>query len=58
MRNLSGFSISVRANDFVLTLQADGETLEFAASPDQMEAVVDAINDLLSDGDEEAEAAL
>lgn len=54
MRQLAKFSISVRAEDFVLHLEDDaGETLEFAASPEQLDAVIDALDELLSEEEEE-----
>lgn len=54
MRQLAQFSISVRETDFVLHLEDDaGETMEFAASPEQLDAVIDALDDLLSENEEE-----
>jgi len=54
MRQLAKFSISVREEDFVLHLEDDaGEALDFAASPDQLDAVIDALDELLSDNEEE-----
>lgn len=54
MRQLAKFSISVRAEDFVLHLEDDaGEMLEFAASPEQLDAVIDALDELLSEEEEE-----
>ncbi len=54
MRQLAQFSISVRDTDFVLHLQDDaGEALDFAATPEQLDAVIDAIDDLLSENEEE-----
>jgi hypothetical protein len=54
MRQLARFAISVREEDFVLHLEDDsGETLEFAASPEQLDAVIDALDDLLSENEEE-----
>ena len=54
MRQLAKFSIDVRETDFVLHLEDDtGEGLDFAASPEQLDAVNDAIDDLLSDSEEE-----
>lgn len=53
MRQLAKFSISVRETDFVLHLEDDaGEALDFAASPEQLDAVIDALDELLSDDDE------
>ncbi|RAK60946.1 hypothetical protein DJ021_14570 [Phenylobacterium hankyongense] len=54
MKQLARFSISVREEDFVLHLEDDaGETLEFAASPEQLDAVIDALDELLSENEEE-----
>lgn len=54
MRQLAKFSISVREDDFVLHLEDDaGEALDFAASPEQLDAVIDALDDLLSENEEE-----
>ncbi|MDB5450397.1 MAG: hypothetical protein JWQ52_1525 [Phenylobacterium sp.] len=54
MRQLARFAISVREEDFVLHLEDDaGETLEFAASPEQLDAVIDALDELLSENEEE-----
>lgn len=53
MRQLARFAISVRAEDFVLHLEDDaGEAMEFAASPEQLDAVIGALDDLLSEGEE------
>ncbi len=53
MRQLAKFAISVRESDFVLHLEDDaGEALDFAASPEQLDAVIDALDELLSDEDE------
>lgn len=54
MRQLAKFTITVRAEDFVLHLVDDaGETHEFATSPEQLDAVIDALDELLADGDED-----
>jgi acyl-CoA reductase-like NAD-dependent aldehyde dehydrogenase len=54
MRQLAKFSISVREEDFVLHLVDDaGEASEFAASPEQLDAVIDALDELLSENEEE-----
>ena len=54
MRQLAKFSISVREDDFVLHLEDDaGEALDFAASPEQLDAVIDALDDLLSENEED-----
>jgi len=52
MRQLANFAITVREEDFVLHLQdAAGETVEFSATPDQLDAVIDALDELLSEDD-------
>jgi hypothetical protein len=54
MRQLARFAISVRADDFVLHLEDDaGETIDFAASPEQLDAVIDALDEMLSENEEE-----
>jgi hypothetical protein len=54
MRQLARFAISVRADDFVLHLQDEaGEKMDFAATPDQLDAVIDALDELLSENEEE-----
>jgi hypothetical protein len=54
MRQLARFAISVRESDFVLHLEDDlGETLELAASPEQLDAVIDALDELLSENEED-----
>jgi hypothetical protein len=54
MRQLARFAISVRADDFVLHLEDDaGETMDFAASPEQLDAVIDALDEMLTDNEEE-----
>ncbi len=54
MRQLANFTISVREQDFVLHLEDDaGESLDFAASPEQLDAVIDALDELLSDNEEQ-----
>jgi hypothetical protein len=54
MRQLAKFSISVRDDDFLLRLvDGSGQAHDFAASPEQLDAVIDAIDDLLSETDEE-----
>ena len=53
MRQLAKFAITVREEDFVLHLEDEaGETLEFAASPEQLDAVIDALEELLSEEDD------
>ena len=54
MRQLAKFSISVRETDFVLHLEDDaGEALDFAASPEQLDTVIDALDELLSENEED-----
>lgn len=54
MRQLARFTISVREEDFVLHLVDEaGETTEFAASPEQLDLVIDALDDLLSESEED-----
>jgi len=54
MRQLAKFSISVREEDFVLHLVDDaGEATEFAASPEQLDAVIDALDELLAENEED-----
>ena len=54
MRQLAKFAISVREEDFVLHLEDEaGEGHDFAASPEQLDAVIDALDELLSENEEE-----
>lgn len=54
MKQLTRFAIDVRDEDFLLTLEDDsGEKHEFAASPEQLDAVIDALDELLSENEEE-----
>jgi hypothetical protein len=54
MRQLAKFSISVREEDFVLHLEDDaGVATDFAASPEQLDAVIDALDELLSENEED-----
>jgi hypothetical protein len=54
MRQLAKFSISAREQDFVLRLEDDtGQAMAFVASPEQLDAVIDALDDLLSEDDED-----
>jgi hypothetical protein len=54
MRRLARFAITVREEDFVLRLEDDnGEATEFAAAPEQLDAVIDALDDLLSENEED-----
>jgi hypothetical protein len=55
MRQLAKFDISVREEDFVLHLEDDsGQSLEFATSPEQLDAIIDVLDDLLSEVEEDA----
>lgn len=62
MRHLAKFSISVREEDFVLQLVDEtGQAYDFATSPEQLDLVIDALDELLSEEDEfdeEDEAAI
>lgn len=54
MRQLAKFSISVRDTDFVLHLVDEaGEATDFAASPEQLDAVIDALDELLAENEED-----
>lgn len=54
MRRLARFGITVREEDFVLRLEDEaGEATEFAAAPEQLDAVIDALDDLLSENEED-----
>lgn len=54
MRQLAKFSISVREEDFVLHLEDDaGEAVDYAASPEQLDAVIDAFDELLSESEDD-----
>jgi hypothetical protein len=56
MRKLAGFDVSPgEDSDFVLRLEDEGgTTLEVAATADQLDTIVDAIDDLLSEHEESA----
>ena len=54
MRQLAKFTISIRDEDFVLHLEDDaGEKMDFAASPEQLDAVIDALDELLAEAEED-----
>lgn len=54
MQQLAKFSISVREEDFVLHLVDDvGQAHDFAASPEQLDAVIDALDELLAENEED-----
>ncbi|THD78261.1 MAG: hypothetical protein E7812_11845 [Phenylobacterium sp.] len=53
MKQLARFAISVRADDFVIHLEdTAGEKMDFAASPEQLDAIIDALDEMLSDNEE------
>lgn len=53
MRQLAGFDISVRDTDFLLRFEDEaGEGVEFACSPEQLDLMIDALDDLLSEDDD------
>jgi hypothetical protein len=53
MRQLTRFSISPRDEDFVLRIEdSAGETLEFSATPDQLDVVIDALDEMLAANEE------
>lgn len=54
MRQLARFAITARDEDFVIRLKdATGEEMAFAATPDQLDDVVEALDEVLreSEGD-------
>lgn len=54
MRQLTSFKISARADDFVLLVEGDdGETVSFAAAPEQVESIIEALDELLGEDDED-----
>ncbi|CAN7277056.1 hypothetical protein LJR225_001387 [Phenylobacterium sp. LjRoot225] len=54
MRQLIKFSVTVREEDFVFHLVDDaGQTTDFAASPEQFDAVIDALDELLSENEDD-----
>ncbi|MEO8115349.1 MAG: hypothetical protein ABI655_13265 [Phenylobacterium sp.] len=56
MRKLARFAITVREEDFVLHLVDEaGETEEFETSAEQLDRVIDALDDLLSEDDDDDE---
>jgi hypothetical protein len=53
MRQLSGFDITARETDFLLRFEDEkGEAVEYACSPEQLDLMIDALDDLLSEDDE------
>ncbi|HEV2531000.1 hypothetical protein [Phenylobacterium sp.] len=54
MRQLSRFAITVRGDDFVLHIEDEaGEKMEFCATPDQLDAVIDALDEVLSGSEDD-----
>lgn len=54
MRQLAKFSITVREEDFVLHLEDEtGQAADFAASPEQLDAVIDVLDEFLSENEED-----
>ena len=54
MRQLARFAIAPRNEDFVIRLEDEaGEKLEFCASPDQLDAVIDALDEMLTEHEED-----
>lgn len=54
MKTLTKFEIAIRETDFVLQLHDDeGQTAEYVASPEQLDALIDALDDMLSENEEE-----
>jgi len=52
MRQLAGFNISVRDTDFLLEITDDtGQVTELAASAEQLELVIEALDELLGEDD-------
>ncbi|MBW8814355.1 MAG: hypothetical protein JF588_13085 [Caulobacterales bacterium] len=53
MQNLTKFEISPRGEDFLLRLEGEGGTAaEFVASPEQLDAMIEAADELLDDDDD------
>ena len=53
MRQLAKFSIEVREEDFVLTLVDDaGDNADYATSPEQLDLIIDALDELLTEEDQ------
>ena len=54
MRQIARFAISVRDEDFVIHLEDEaGEKTDFSASPDQLDAIIGALDEMLADNEEE-----
>lgn len=55
MRQLVKFAITVRETDFVVHVTDEtGAVIDFEASTEQMDGVIEALNDLLTEEDEDA----
>jgi hypothetical protein len=53
MRKLARFAIDPRETDFILTMEDEaGEKHQFTASPEQLDLMIDALDDLLSEDDD------
>ncbi len=54
MKQLTKFTIDIRATDFVIRLVDDeGDVTEFATSADQLEQIIDTLDDLVLSGEED-----
>jgi hypothetical protein len=54
MRQLARFAISPRNEDFVIRLEDEaGEKIEFCASPEQLDAVIDALDEMLTEHEQD-----
>lgn len=54
MKTLTKFEISIRESEFVLHLHDDeGQTSDYIASPEQLDALIEALDDMLSENEEE-----
>ncbi|WP_411286375.1 hypothetical protein [Phenylobacterium sp.] len=54
MKQLAKFTITVREEDFALSLVDDnGETTEYAAAPEVLDEIIDALDELLSEEDDD-----
>jgi hypothetical protein len=53
-KNLERFSFEETDEGYLLTVGAEsGEALQLAVSPDQMDAIIDALNDVLGADDDD-----
>ena len=54
MKQLARFAISPRDDDFLIHLEDEaGEGMDFSASPEQLDAVIDALDQMLAANEEE-----